>query len=150
MDTSFICIVSAKKEWTTADIKVCSWYVWKLFYTVRRNSLTCQITMVCIADGSPLPPVLLGHGLFQCSGDFVLNEENSLAFALVEQGYDVWMGNTRATSTLDHVSLSHKDPEYWAWGLKELSLHDLVCALDFVGKQTGFNKVHSTSMLCKV
>lgn len=86
--------------------------------------------------------MLVGHGLFQCSGAFVLNEERSLAFALADQGYDVWMGNTRATSSLHHVSLSHKDPEYWDWGLKELGAYDWTCQIDFVCQHTGFDKVN--------
>ncbi|KAI9497470.1 Alpha/Beta hydrolase protein [Zychaea mexicana] len=92
-------------------------------------------------DNSKKRPVLLGHGLFQCSGDFLLNEEKSLAFALVEQGYDVWLGNTRATGSVDHVSLSHRDPEYWAWGLKELGTYDWPTMIDFIREETGHHKI---------
>ncbi|KAL0097088.1 Alpha/Beta hydrolase protein [Phycomyces blakesleeanus] len=81
------------------------------------------------------------HGLFQCSGAFVLNEEQSLAFALVDQGYDVWLGNNRSTGGLDHVSMSHKDPEYWNWGLKELGIYDCVGMVNYVRQTTGQPKV---------
>ncbi|KAL0095708.1 Alpha/Beta hydrolase protein [Phycomyces blakesleeanus] len=87
------------------------------------------------------PPVLVVHGLFQCSGAFVLNEEQSLAFALVDQGYDVWLGNNRSTGGLDHVSMSHKDPEYWNWGLKELGIYDCVGMVNYVRQTTGQPKV---------
>ncbi|KAI9029937.1 Alpha/Beta hydrolase protein [Phycomyces nitens] len=87
------------------------------------------------------PPVLIVHGLFQCSGAFVLNEEKSLAFALVDQGYDVWLGNNRSTGGLDHISLSYKDPEYWNWGLKELGVYDCVAMVNHVLESTGQPKV---------
>ncbi|KAI9255807.1 Alpha/Beta hydrolase protein [Phascolomyces articulosus] len=86
-------------------------------------------------------PVLLGHGLFQCSGDFILNEEKSLAFVLADQGYDVWLGNTRAAGSFDHVSLSYRDPEYWAWGLKELGIYDWPTMIDFIREETGCHKI---------
>jgi hypothetical protein len=75
---------------------------------------------------------LIGHGLFQCSGAFVLNEQRSLAFTLIENGYDVWVGNNRSIAGLDHISLSFKDPEYWNWGLKELGIYDFVAMINHV------------------
>ncbi|RCI05822.1 hypothetical protein CU098_013566, partial [Rhizopus stolonifer] len=86
-------------------------------------------------------PILIGHGLFQCSGAFVLNEEKSLAFTLAEKGYDVWVGNNRSIGGFRHVSLSHKDPEYWNWGLKELGLYDFQSMIDHVREYSGFDRV---------
>lgn len=88
-------------------------------------------------------PIFIGHGLFQCSGAFVLNEEKSMAFVLIEQGYDVWVGNNRSIASLDHISLSHEDPEYWNWGLKELGIYDFPAMVDYVRSFTGFSKVVS-------
>ncbi|CAO3600660.1 unnamed protein product [Absidia cylindrospora] len=65
---------------------------------------------------SPRKPVLIGHGLFQCSGDFVLNEKESLVFTLADQGYDVWTGNNCAVGSTEHTTLSQNDPCYWNWG----------------------------------
>lgn len=84
---------------------------------------------------------MLGHGLFQCSGDFILNEKDSIVFALVDQGYDVWTGNNRGVGSLEHVSLSSDDPYYWDWGLKELGVYDLPTMLDYVRAATGHEKV---------
>ncbi|KAG0780631.1 hypothetical protein G6F22_009979 [Rhizopus arrhizus] len=86
-------------------------------------------------------PVLIGHGLFQCSGAFVLNEEKSLTFTLADEGYDVWVGNNRAIAGYDHISLSHQDPEYWNWGLKELGIFDFTAMIDHVRKCSGYSKV---------
>lgn len=40
-------------------------------------------------------PVLLLHGLLQSAGAFCVNDEDSLAFYLCKQGFDVWLGNNR-------------------------------------------------------
>lgn len=52
-----------------------------------------------------LKPVLLNHGLAECSTFFLINSKedvlkkdktsNSLAFALAKLGHDVWLGNFR-------------------------------------------------------
>ncbi|KAI7859872.1 Alpha/Beta hydrolase protein [Circinella umbellata] len=92
-------------------------------------------------NGSKKLPVLLGHGLFQCGGDFLANEDKSMAFVLADQGYDVWIGNTRAAGSFDHISLSHEDPEYWAWGLKELAIYDWPTMIDCIREETDFHKI---------
>lgn len=45
--------------------------------------------------GGQKPAVLLQHGLLAASETWVQNHENSLAFKLVEAGFDVWLGNNR-------------------------------------------------------
>ena len=96
--------------------------------------------LICF-DSTDKRPVLIGHGLFQCSGAFVLNEDKSLAFRLIEEGYDVWIGNNRSIGGLDHISLSYKDPEYWNWGLKELAVYDFKAMIDYVRSYSGFDRV---------
>ena len=40
--------------------------------------------------------VLLLHGTFESSDDFIMNtKEKSIAFILADRGYDVWLGNAR-------------------------------------------------------
>lgn len=105
-------------------------YVLKMFRIFKKGS-----------DPKGKRPVFIGHGLFQCSGAFVLNEENSMAFVLIDQGYDVWVGNNRSIAGMDHTSLSHHDPEYWNWGLKELAIYDFPAMVDYIISFTGFSKV---------
>ncbi|KAF1805301.1 Alpha/Beta hydrolase protein [Mucor lusitanicus] len=125
-----------------------TYYAERWGYTSEMHEVVTQdgyiLKMYRIYKKGSIPrgkPVLIGHGLFQCSGAFVLNEQRSLAFALIDQGYDVWVGNNRSIAGLDHVSLSFKDPEYWNWGLKELGIYDFAAMLDHVKLYSDSSKV---------
>ncbi|XP_071722631.1 triacylglycerol lipase 2-like [Rutidosis leptorrhynchoides] len=89
------------------------------------------------------PPVLLQHGLFMDGGTWLLNPpDQSLAFILADNGYDVWIANTRGTNySLGHTSLSPSDSAYWEWSWDELSSYDLPDSVQYVYKQTG-QKLH--------
>lgn len=76
------------------------------------------------------PPVVIQHGILCNSTHFVVNEERSMAFWLVEQGYgssglasrgsmltslaDVWIGNIRTNFKMPHRKFERHDPRYWA------------------------------------
>ncbi|CAO3597669.1 unnamed protein product [Absidia cylindrospora] len=132
------------------------------FYYARRWGYDCHQYNVTTQDGyilkmyrfaqkrkipysagfsEPRKSVLIGHGLFQCSGNLVLNEKDSLVFALVDEGYDVWTGNNCAVGSLEHTCLSSNDASYWDWGLKELALYDFPAMLDYIYEATGQEKV---------
>jgi len=85
-------------------------------------------------------PVILQHGLFQSSGVFVTNEENSLAFYLVDHGYDVWLGNNRGIG-LGHKRYKTHDREFWDWSVDELAKYDVPAIVDHVLTHTGHSKV---------
>ncbi|KAG0172077.1 hypothetical protein DFQ28_010067 [Apophysomyces sp. BC1034] len=125
-------------------------------YYAKRYGYDCQIHRVVTEDGHVLviyriskqgsdamvkPAVLMMHGLLQCSGVFVVNEEKSIAFALADQGYDVWIGNNRAVATREHMYLDSDDPEYWNWGLKEIGAYDFAAMVVYVRKHTGQAKI---------
>nr|XP_016506371.1 PREDICTED: triacylglycerol lipase 2-like [Nicotiana tabacum] len=89
------------------------------------------------------PPVLLQHGLLMDGITWLLNPpDQSLAFILADEGYDVWIANTRGTKySQGHTSLSPQDPAYWEWSWDELVDFDLPATLKYVHDQTG-QKLH--------
>ncbi|XP_017245887.1 triacylglycerol lipase 2 [Daucus carota subsp. sativus] len=88
-------------------------------------------------------PVLLQHGVLVDGMTWLLNSaDQSLALILADNGYDVWIANTRGTRfSRRHVSLDPSNPDFWDWTWDELVAHDLPAAIDFVFKQTG-QKIH--------
>lgn len=83
--------------------------------------------------------VLLQHG-FSCSSEMWVSSgpNNSLAFYLADQGYDVWMSNFRGNiygrnHTRMNPDISYK---FWEFGLDEHGRYDLPAVIDFVLDKT--------------
>ncbi|KAE8703918.1 Myzus persicae-induced lipase 1 [Hibiscus syriacus] len=89
------------------------------------------------------PPVLLQHGLLMDAITWLLlPPEQSLALVLSDNGYDVWLANSRGTKySKGHTSLSPNDPGYWDWSWDELVAYDLPATIQYVYDQTG-QKLH--------
>lgn len=89
--------------------------------------------------GGAKQPVLLQHGVLMDGMTWLMNSpEQSLAFILADNGFDVWVTNTRGTqSSRRHVSLPSSDPAYWAWSWDELAANELPTMINLVFKQTG-------------
>jgi pimeloyl-ACP methyl ester carboxylesterase len=86
-------------------------------------------------------PILLLHGLFQCSGAFITSEERSIAFWLSEHGYQVFLGNTRGIFGMGHTSFSRDDPRFWDWTIRDQAMYDLPALVNHVCTVTGYPKI---------
>jgi lysosomal acid lipase/cholesteryl ester hydrolase len=94
------------------------------------------------SDGRGGFPVLIMHGLFQSSGSFVTSEERSLPFWLARQGgYQVFLGNNRGVFDMGHRTFKRSDPRFWDYNIRELAIYDLPALVDYVRKQTGYDKI---------
>ncbi|XP_050207840.1 triacylglycerol lipase 2-like [Mercurialis annua] len=84
------------------------------------------------------PPVLLQHGIMSDGSTWLFNSpDESLAFILADNGYDVWISNTRGTRhSQGHTSLHPNDPVYWNWSWDELAAYDLPATFNYVHDQT--------------
>lgn len=62
---------------------------------------------------------------------------DSLAFEMANQGYDVWMGNSRgSTYSLNHTVYDYRyDWRYWDFSFHEMGLYDLPAQLEYVLKR---------------
>jgi pimeloyl-ACP methyl ester carboxylesterase len=88
-------------------------------------------------------PVLLQHGLLDSSNTFVNNERNNtLAFILHDEGYDVWLGNVRGnTYSNEHKEYKLSDSRYWDFTFHEMAQYDIPAMIDYILKYTSHQKL---------
>jgi pimeloyl-ACP methyl ester carboxylesterase len=88
-------------------------------------------------------PILIQHGIFD-SADFVVShgEDKSPAFNLADQGYDVWVANSRGNKySRQHQTLNpDKDSEFWQFSFFEM-IQDYKANIEFVLQTTGAQKI---------
>lgn len=93
--------------------------------------------------GTKRPPVLIQHGVLVDGMTWLLNPpDQSLPLILADQGFDVWIANTRGTRfSRKHVILDPSQPEFWNWSWDELVTYDLPAVFDCVYTHTG-QRIH--------
>jgi lysosomal acid lipase/cholesteryl ester hydrolase len=88
---------------------------------------------------SNAPVVYMHHGLLTNSELFLLGETTSkcLPFILVDNGYDVWLGNNRGNKySRKHLILSSTDEKFWNYSLDEFAMFDIPNTIDYILKIT--------------
>ncbi|XP_038210436.1 lipase 3-like [Zerene cesonia] len=92
------------------------------------------------------PAVLVMHGLFSSSADFIIMGPGSaLAYILAEAGYDVWLGNARGTYySRKHAFLDPNDKRgvYWDFSWDEIGNKDIPAMIDYILSETGNPGLH--------
>uniref|UniRef100_A0A182X8C8 Partial AB-hydrolase lipase domain-containing protein n=1 Tax=Anopheles quadriannulatus TaxID=34691 RepID=A0A182X8C8_ANOQN len=89
-------------------------------------------------------PVLLVHGLFASSADFlIIGPNNSLAYLLADQGHDVWLADLRGNRYCRrHINLPSDSREFWDYTWHEIGYYDLPATIDHVLSVTGARRLH--------
>nr|XP_054922694.1 lipase member J-like [Dermacentor andersoni] len=84
-------------------------------------------------------PVFVMTGLLADSTSLVLDfPGQSLGFVLADNGYDVWLGNTRGnTFGRRHRTLDVRSRPFWNFTFHEHALYDLPAQIDYVLNETG-------------
>jgi len=78
--------------------------------------------------------VFFQHGFMQNSEAFIVRGPNkALPFILVDQGYDVWLGNNRGNK-YSHKHLQHSPEQevFWDFSLDDFALSDIPSMLGYV------------------
>ncbi|KAF8039982.1 hypothetical protein BT93_B2255 [Corymbia citriodora subsp. variegata] len=88
-------------------------------------------------------PVFVQHGVLADGSAWLVNlPEQSLPLILADNGFDVWIANSRGTQfSRRHTSLSPSNPKFWDWSWDELAAFDLPAVFDLIHEKTG-KKVH--------
>ncbi|KAI8552043.1 hypothetical protein RHMOL_Rhmol06G0233700 [Rhododendron molle] len=133
-----------------SDVGICKSMVETQGYSCEEHTVTTTDGYILSLQRIPAgrsgvtadkPPVLLQHGVFSDATTWLVNTpDQSLGFILADNGYDVWLANTRGTKySSGHTSLSPSDPAYWNWSWDELAAYDLPASVQYVYDQTGQN-----------
>ncbi|XP_058727947.1 triacylglycerol lipase 2-like [Vicia villosa] len=90
-------------------------------------------------DAIKKQPVILQHGLILDGMIWLVNSpEQSLPLILADNGFDVWIVNTRGTrQSRRHVILDPSTPIFWNWCWDDLVKYDLPAVFNYVYSQTG-------------
>ncbi|XP_054805522.1 triacylglycerol lipase 2-like [Prosopis cineraria] len=90
-------------------------------------------------SGTKKQPAIIQHGVLVDGMTWLLNPpEQSLPFILADNGFDVWIANTRGTRySRQHIYLDPSSPDFWNWSWDELVSYDLPAVFDYVFNQTG-------------
>lgn len=93
--------------------------------------------------GTPKQPLLMHHGLLDCSDTWVVNDPDlAPAFIMAKAGYDVWLGNSRGNKYgLQHTTLTTKDKAFWQFSWMQFSEYDIPADIDYILDVTGFPKL---------
>uniref|UniRef100_A0A2P2I6Z9 Lipase n=1 Tax=Hirondellea gigas TaxID=1518452 RepID=A0A2P2I6Z9_9CRUS len=81
------------------------------------------------------PPVLLHHGLFSSSADFLMNDpQKALGYMLADAGYDVWLANCRGNQySRGHMTLNpDEEAEFWKFSWDQIAIYDLATEIEYV------------------
>ncbi|KAF6160235.1 hypothetical protein GIB67_019004 [Kingdonia uniflora] len=83
-------------------------------------------------------PVILQHGVFLDGQSWFMNvRSQTLPFVLADNGYDVWIANSRGTRYSSHHDYLHpSDWKFWDWSWDELAQYDLPACVNYVYAQT--------------
>ena len=91
-------------------------------------------------DSVSKPVVYLHHGLLMNSEVWVCmtEEERCLPFALVNQGYDVWLGNNRGNKySKKSTHFSPTSSKFWDFSMDEFAFHDIPDTINYILSTTG-------------
>jgi len=92
-------------------------------------------------------PIILQHGLLDTSFTFIMIQTNlTLSSILVENGFDVWLTNSRGNL----FSLGHTNPEYdsnfffsiyWVFTFHEMVKYDITANVFYIKSVTNYEKI---------
>ncbi|CAG9815304.1 unnamed protein product [Phaedon cochleariae] len=83
-------------------------------------------------------PIVMGHGIYMNSLGFISMFNKTIAYNLIQEGYDVYLINFRGTLfSTGHTNMTQSDYDYWMYSFHEMGICSTLTALDLVARISG-------------
>lgn len=87
--------------------------------------------------GTSRPAIIYQHGIFDSADGLMCLGSGSLVFKLADEGYDVWVCNSRGNRYgLNNRYLGTEDDEFWNFSFQDMAQFDLPACIEFVLRTT--------------
>jgi len=132
---------------TFEEIVLARGYPLETHYVTTEDGYILKLFRIPGKKGSSVvnqKPCLLMHGVLDSSDSWVIHyEDKSHSYSLVNNGYDVWMGNVRGNKhSRKHVRLNPDiDNEFWEFSHHEMGVKDLPAMIDYILLKTKKEKL---------
>lgn len=90
-------------------------------------------------------PILLNHGLSATCGCFIsLSPNRTIGFVLADNGYDVWLMNTRGNIYSNrHINIPESNKrKFYDFTFHEIGYYDIPANIDFILEKTNQTKLY--------
>ncbi|XP_022711764.1 gastric triacylglycerol lipase-like isoform X2 [Varroa jacobsoni] len=119
-------------------------YPAELHRVVTADGYVLEIHRIPGRRGSVSVPVVIQHGLFSSTADFLSNRPpRNLPCLLWDHDYDVWLSNTRGNMyARSHIKYKLDDPRFWDFYVDDFARFDLPAVISYVQRETGYTRIH--------
>ena len=127
-------------DWEAYTVTTDDDYILSTFHILGKTGE--ERTTASDSKGSVL--VQHGDGLDAAAwlGAFSLASAVPFQLKLVDEGYDIWMGNNRGTEySQGHKTLNTTDDDYWRWTWVEMGKYDVISNVKLVKEEANVDKI---------
>jgi len=110
-------------------------YILTIFRIVGKNGVNTT-------SSTPRRPLVMQHGISASCNCFLSNGFDSPAFYFFDNGFDVWLPNSRGTQySKDHTKFESESDKYWDFSFEECGTMDTRAYMEYIYKLT-YGKIY--------
>lgn len=101
-----------------------------------------KVTNVDNNENKHRQQIFIQHGILDSHESWIYISHKSLVYALVDNGYDVWLGNSRGNRfSRKHRTLDpDKNSDFWNFSFEEMGKYDIPAFLDYIYYQMTYRE----------